>query len=217
VTAHFPYAKWGTAVNDQHFVVTMTLLERSRQRLRHLRINRESRKSKKRTASLDETVKTLRSLRSEAPDDCLEENAYSQPQGAASKATTILFRRRASTAKICDEKDVDESPMCTLHEESLLDSEVASRTNDAVSMASPPNKSQDPAVLARKEAIKAQQKLLGKDHPDVLFSLECLMRFHRARGEHQEALATFEEKQQLSRESYWNRMPRPTNAVIAHE
>ena len=108
--------------------------------------------------------------------------------------------------------------MCTLHEESSLDSELASNTKDTVSMSSPlQNKSQDPAVLARKEAIKAQQKLLGKDHPDVLFSLECLMHFHRSRGEHHEALATFEEKQQLSRESYWNRTPRPTNTVIAHE
>jgi hypothetical protein len=195
----------------------MTLLERTRQHLRQLRINRESRKSKKRTASLDETVKTQSSLRSEAPDDFLEENACSQPQGAASKATAILFRRHTSTAKICDENDLYENPMCTLHEESSLATEVASKTKDAVSVALPPNKSQDPAVLARKEAIKAQQKLLGKDHPDVLFSLECLMRFHRARGEHQEALATFEEKQQLSRESYWNRLPRPTSTVIAHE
>lgn len=191
-------------------LVTMTLLERTRQRLRHLR----SRKSKKRAASLDETVKSQSSLRSEVPDD-----GYAQTQGAASKATAILFRRHASTASISDENDMNQSPigMCTLHEESSLDSELAFNTKDTVSMPSLQSKSQDPAVLARREAIKAQQKLLGKDHPDVLFSLECLMHFHRSRGEHHEALATFEEKQQLSRESYWNRAPGPTNTVVAHE
>jgi hypothetical protein len=81
-------------------------------------------------------------------------------------------------------------------------------------------KTLDPSIRARQDAIRAQQRLLGRHHPDVLFSLESLVRFHRSRGEHGEADLVLEEMHRLSRESYFNHLPRtkvPKSIVIIHE
>lgn len=182
-------------------------------------------KLKKRTVSLDETIKSLNSLPlSEASQtDLVETSTASQRQGALSKATAVLFRRHFTSDCIHDDKDAKEEAARVLQEEESTPSQPAPKDTAAGRRKAPaPTKSQDPAVRARKEAIRAQQRLLGKHHPDVLFSLECLMRFHRERGEYNEALIVFEEKQRLSRESYWNRSPRneqgiPINIVVAHE
>jgi len=179
-------------------------------------------KAKTRAVSLDETVKSLQSLAlsESSRQDEFSEIEGSQHQGASSKATTVLFRRLID--KDCCNDDGNKKSIVEeeLSPSELLAKEPAAENRNKCSLQM--TKRQDPSVLARKEAIRAQQKLLGKHHPDVLFSLECLMRFHRERGEHNEALLVYEEKQRLSRESYWNRSrPNeqgiPTNIVVAHE
>lgn len=198
------------------------MLQRTRQRLGRLRDCRD-RKSKQRTVSLDETVKSESSLRSYQKELQHQQMGSQKQQRALSKATAVLFRRHVSTESLSDDNDaVSARPIRTLREQESLDLETTAPEDTSCTAslahqcAPQTEKTEDPAVRGRQEAIRAQQKLLGSHHPDVLFSLECLMRFHRSRGEHEEALATFEEKQRLSRESYWNRSPR-TPPVIAHE
>lgn len=59
-------------------------------------------------------------------------------------------------------------------------------------------KPNDPALQARTEAIRIQQKLLGDNHPDVMFALSSLARLHKKRGNHAEAASIVKELQTLS-------------------
>ena len=54
---------------------------------------------------------------------------------------------------------------------------------------------QEIALANRVTALKAQQQLCGKNHPDVLFSLQSLAAFHRRRGEHTLSQRVLEEIQ----------------------
>ena len=56
----------------------------------------------------------------------------------------------------------------------------------------------DPALQARREAIKIQQKMLGENHPDVIFALTSLARLHQKRGNHAEAASILREAQMCS-------------------
>lgn len=203
-------------------------MERAGRRLRRLRGGGIiSRKLKKRAVSLDETVRSLQSLPlSDATHEPeMEESTSCRNQGASSKAAAVLLRRRVGNDENLNENDERLRAAATIQEQESPPPSPSS--NSPAFKRAPrtvpkrPDRQQDPAVRARQEAIRAQQKLLGKHHPDVLFSLESLIRFHRERGEHKEALLVLEEKERLSRESYWNRCPReqgiPTNIVIAHE
>lgn len=54
-------------------------------------------------------------------------------------------------------------------------------------------KSLDPTLQARIDAIRIQQKLLGENHPDVIFALSSLAKLHQKRGNHTEAAAILRE------------------------
>lgn len=175
---------------------------------------------------MDETVKSLNSISLSSEADDLETKSSPRRQGALSKATSVLFRRRITTEYLVGEVDIKERVVEIQGEEdsslqaqpAALEDTFSPKIHPAPTASMPTKGKQhqkDPAVRARQEAIRVQQRLLGEHHPDVLFSLECLIRFHRERGEHHEALVVFEEKQRLSRESYWYRQQ--SNAVVAHE
>lgn len=57
---------------------------------------------------------------------------------------------------------------------------------------------EDASLRARREALLAQQQLLGESHPDVLFMLENLGRVHYRRGNYQEAQRVFAESRRRS-------------------
>ena len=54
-------------------------------------------------------------------------------------------------------------------------------------------RSHDPTLQARIDAIRIQQKLLGENHPDVIFALSSLAKLHQKRGNHTEAAAILRE------------------------
>ena len=56
----------------------------------------------------------------------------------------------------------------------------------------------DPALQARREAIMIQQKMLGENHPDVIFALRSLSSLHQKRGNHAEAASILREAQMCS-------------------
>jgi hypothetical protein len=51
----------------------------------------------------------------------------------------------------------------------------------------------DPTLQARIDAIRIQQKLLGENHPDVIFALSSLAKLQQKRGNHTEAAAILRE------------------------
>lgn len=61
------------------------------------------------------------------------------------------------------------------------------------------NRSSDPTLQARIDAIRIQQKLLGENHPDVIFSLSSLAKLQQKRGNHTEAAAILRESQTRTR------------------
>lgn len=170
---------------------------------------------------MDETVKTLNSVAASEASLPAENPSGSHTGGALSKATSVLFRRRMSRNFSIENEHCNERGARASGGEELSKSSPAALGVKDTSRVDTNDTCQhiDPAIRARQEAIRAQQRILGKCHPDVLFSLECLMRFHRERGEHYEALSVFEEKQRLSRESYLIRSQErvPMNVVVAHE
>ena len=185
------------------------MMERRGRRIRRLRSGRLFRKdtSKKRTVSLDDTVTSLQSNLSCESQQL--DSLGSRGQGALSKATATLRHRHLSPNCVNADNDTKPSAQRMLEDQKSSLSRPASN-NTATKAHTEPMKSQDkdPVIRARQEAIRVQQRLLGKHHPDVLFSFESLARFHRGRGEYKEALLVLEEKQRLSKESYWNRSPR---------
>jgi hypothetical protein len=54
-------------------------------------------------------------------------------------------------------------------------------------------KSGDPTLQARIDAIRIQQKLLGENHPDVIFALSSLAKLQQKRGNHTEAATILRE------------------------
>jgi hypothetical protein len=56
-------------------------------------------------------------------------------------------------------------------------------------------RSSNPALQARIDAIRIQQKLLGQNHPDVIFALSSLAKLQLKRGNHIEAAAIMRESQ----------------------
>lgn len=54
---------------------------------------------------------------------------------------------------------------------------------------------EDPALRARIEAVEIQQRLLGENHPDVIFALSSLAKLCQKRGDFQGALSILYESQ----------------------
>jgi hypothetical protein len=178
------------------------------------------RRDKKRTVSLDETIGTSHLSHTDT-DDCLDyssgTNCCLRTRGPVSKATALLNQHRITN------ESLDGKLMKALQDENQASpvQHVASKKPlKSCLKAEASEETLDPSIRARQDAIRAQQRLLGTHHPDVLFSLESLVRFHRSRGEHREANLVVEEKQRLSRESYLYHFPGhsvPKSIVIIHE
>lgn len=181
------------------------------------------RRDKKRTVSLDETIGTSH-LSHNDTDDCLDYSSGThccpRKRGPVSKATALLHQRHITSESLDGETnelmkglqdEIQASPVQHVASTKLLKSCLKAETREATL---------DPSIRARQDAIRAQQRLLGRHHPDVLFSLDSLVRFHRSRGEHREANVVLEEKQRLSRESYLYHLSGhsvPKSIVIIHE
>ena len=56
----------------------------------------------------------------------------------------------------------------------------------------------DNSIRARLEALRAQQQLIGKNHPDVIFSLHNIGNAYHKRGHYKEAEEVYEEARRLS-------------------
>ena len=184
------------------------------------------RQHKRRTLSLDETISTSHlSHHSSDPEDCLDHSSGShgrRGQGSLSKATALLLQRRVNNKAPSDVGDVRNEVVLARQEEheasqALIAPKPLKSCLKAVACG---EKTLDPAIRARQDAIRAQQRLLGRCHPDVLFSLESLLRFHRSRGELLEANIVLEEMHRLSRESYLSHLTPttvPKSIVIFRE
>lgn len=72
----------------------------------------------------------------------------------------------------------------------------------------------DIALANRVAALKAQQRMLGENHPDVLFSLQNLAALHYRRGHYEEAQQVLEEQQARSEQAQHEQ---PSTYTIPHE
>lgn len=82
---------------------------------------------------------------------------------------------------------------------------VASNANNGRTANMTGNSNSDPALQARMEALRIQQRLLGDNHLDVIFALSSLAKLHQKRGDYQEASSILRESQRLQMRSYLDR------------
>lgn len=184
------------------------------------------RQHKRRTLSLDETIETSHlSHHSSDIEDCLDHSSGShgrRGRGSVSKATALLLQRRINNESLNDIGDERNEVMQDLQEKhEAFQAPIPPKPSKShLKAVACEEKTLDPSIRARQDAIRAQQRLLGRYHPVVLFSLESLVRFHRSRGEHLEADQVMEEMYRLSRESHFNHLPKakvPKSIVIVRE
>lgn len=124
--------------------------------------------------------------------------------------TFSIARRRKSGAsgsdKASSQDDVQKRKVSVDHTVLLGDDSRHTPSQDfsrSFDVDSPPpsafNRSSDPTLQARIDAIRIQQKLLGENHPDVIFSLSSLAKLQQKRGNHTEAAAILRESQTRTR------------------
>ena len=170
--------------------------------------------SKKRAPSIDDTVISLESTKS--LDLTLTRNTDSVESlvDMSSRAETLF---RTATSSQCESSIINEPEMSIL-EPSILDaSVVTSRTPEYCAsddtcvkiqdffqpFIGGENCEEDPVyqdikLRSRLQALKAQQKLYGEGHPDVLFSMHGLGSVHYKRGEYRQAQRVFDEVRRRS-------------------